>query len=169
MESLVQDAFAAKCSGDPSRHVFILLIHSIRIYNLSLDLPEEWALAPQLSEKKFLASIQGTKGVGGWEGGRQEGMMVAFDGPGDAPGTVKVLTQSRNPKHIEIPARFLMPVKPYRNVIGSKAFIIFGEEVGAEVEVRSTEGDEWFVSVSSGARFLFCRPTYIAGEPIFRR
>lgn len=126
-------------------------------------------MAPQLSTKLFLVRIQDTKGDGGWERGLYENDLAAFQGPSDTEGNVRVQLQARVPKMVDIPARFLAPVTPFKKVVGGKAIVIFGEDVGSEVEVMRVDNDDWMVLNTTSATYSLCPHRYLAALPFIRR
>jgi hypothetical protein len=151
-----------------------LVYSTVLLSDLSIVLakpsgPVEWILAPELYTTSFLVRIQGTKGDGGWERGRYENDMAAFQGLSNIEGSVKVQLQARVPKKIDIPACFLAPVAPFKKVVGAKAIVIFGDAIGSEVEVKSVDGDYWTVlDPASDTESVYPR-RYLAALPIIRR
>jgi hypothetical protein len=75
---------------------------------------------------------------------------------------VKVHLQLRVARTIEIPARFLVLIKPVKEVDVKKAVLIFGEDVGSEVEVTNTEDDDWTVWNLSTSSFIVCSSNHLA-------
>jgi hypothetical protein len=121
-----------------------------------------WILAPELRTKSFGIRIKGTECDGGWRYTEHEGRTAAFRGPADTEGNVKVHLQLRVARTIEIPARFLVPIKPVKEVDVKKAVLIFGEDVGSEVEVTNTEDDDWTVWNLSTSSFIVCSSNHLA-------
>lgn len=113
-----------------------------------------------------MVRIKGTKGIGGWERGKLEGDLAAFRGPSETEGTVKVKLQARLPKIMDIPAHLLIPVKPFKKIVGGNAIVIFGELIGSEVEVTRAGDDDWMIlDTTSGTRLLY-PSCYLAAPPI---
>ena len=57
-------------------------------------------------------------------------------------GTVRILTSGRQKKTMDIS---MAHVKPFCPSLGGKAVVVFGDNVGEEVEVQKAEGTEWIV------------------------
>jgi hypothetical protein len=94
--------------------------------------------------------------------------MAAFQGPSDTQGNVKVQLQARLPRKMTIPARFLIPISPFKKLVGEKAVVVFGDEVGSEVEVKEADGDDWAVLLLASTTHTFYPRRYLAALPIIR-
>jgi hypothetical protein len=137
--------------------------------NASIDVPVDWALASELHEKSFLVRIQGTKGNGGWEGGEYENDIAAYKGPGVKVGDVKVQIQGRLPKKMDIPARFITPISPYKQKVGEIAIVVIGDDVGEEVKVKNVDDDDsWEVRIVRTRTRVRYPPLNLAALPLIR-
>jgi len=95
-----------------------------------------------------------------------EGLSAAFRGPGDKGDNVKVQLQTHIPRTIEIPPQFLVPIKPIHEANVRKAIIIFGVNVGSEVELKDTElGGEWTVWNLETSSFSLVSSANLAAFP----
>jgi hypothetical protein len=127
-----------------------------------------WALHPKLRDKSFSVRIAGTNCDGGWRYTEYEGYAGAFRGPADTAGMVKVHLKVRRPQTIEIPAQFVNPVIPIKDTGTKKAIVIFGDNIGSEVEVKNAKApdDEWTVWNLASSSFFVCSCNHLAALPL---
>jgi hypothetical protein len=128
-------------------------------------IPADWILAPELQYKSFAVVIKNSTGLGGFEWGVHEGVRAAFRGPGE-PGMARIHLQLRLPRTIEIPTKFVVPIKPFKKVVGGKAIVIFGENIGSEVVVKSMEGSDWTVWDPLTSSLSICSSDHLAALPL---
>jgi hypothetical protein len=141
---------------------------TVEVSDASVVVPVDWVLAPQLQKKTFLVRIQGTL-YERWEKGKYENDMAAFLGPGITESSVTVKLQASFPKKMDVPARFLYPITPYKKRVGETAIVVLGDDVGAEVEVKNVEGDSWVVLNLATNALSQYPPLSLAALPIIRK